>query len=73
MPRARVVPSVLRQQLLEFGGKTILLHAEELGGDDAERAFELRLNKTLEQMRKVQPVRPPHRSFFLLACLSSSI
>ena len=58
--QCRVELSVLRQQLLESGGKKILLRAEELGGDDAERAFELALDKTLEQMRKVPSLCARH-------------
>ena len=47
---------MLRQQLLESGGKKLLLSAEEAAGEDTERAFENAVDKTLEQMRKVPPL-----------------
>jgi hypothetical protein len=52
-PQCRIELSVLRQQMLECGGKKILLGADAVQGRDADEAFGEALDKTLEHMRKV--------------------
>jgi hypothetical protein len=53
-PQSRVELSVLRQQMLESGGKKILLSAAEAGAEDSDSTFQTVLEKVLENLRKVQ-------------------
>ena len=52
-PQCRVELSVLRQQMLDSGGKKILLTADESGAEDVDKAFESALDRTLDKLRKV--------------------
>jgi hypothetical protein len=52
-PQSRVELSVLRQQMLESGGKKILLTATQAGAEESESFFQSSLDKTLEYLRKV--------------------
>jgi hypothetical protein len=52
-PQSRVELSVLRQQMIESGGKKILLNAVDAGSEDAETIFYQSLDKTLDNLRKV--------------------
>ena len=52
-PQCRVELSVLRQQMLDNGGKKILLRADESGAEDIEKVFESALDRTLDKLRKV--------------------
>ena len=52
-PQCRVELSVLRQQMLESGGKKILLTADESGAEDVDKVFESALDRTLDKLRKV--------------------
>ena len=54
-PQCRIELSVLRQQMLESGGKKILLSADAVERRDAEEAFSEALDKALEKLRKVLP------------------
>jgi hypothetical protein len=52
-PQCRVELSVLRQQMLDSGGKKILLTADESGAEDVDKVFESALDRTLDKLRKV--------------------
>jgi hypothetical protein len=52
-PQSRVELSVLRQQMIESGGKKILLNAVDAGSEDAESIFYQSLDKILDNLRKV--------------------
>ncbi len=52
-PQCRIELSVLRQQMLESGGKKVLLGAQALEARDVDEAFIEALDKALENMRKV--------------------
>jgi hypothetical protein len=52
-PQSRVELSVLRQQMMESGGKKFLLNAVDAGSEDAETIFYQSLDKTLDNLRKV--------------------
>jgi hypothetical protein len=52
-PQCRVELSVLRQQMLESGGKKVLLTAAEAGAEESESFFESSLDKVLDNLRKV--------------------
>ena len=52
-PQCRVELSVLRQQMLESGGKKILLTADESGAENVDKVFESAFDRTLDKLRKV--------------------
>lgn len=52
-PQCRIELSVMRQQMLESGGKKILLGADAAEGQTAEQDLAEALDKTLDNLRKV--------------------
>ena len=52
-PQCRIELSVLRQQMLESGGKKVLLGGQALEARDVDEAFIEALDNALENMRKV--------------------
>ena len=52
-PQCRVELSVLRQQMLESGGKKILLTADESGAENVDKVFESAFDRILDKLRKV--------------------
>ena len=68
-PQCRIELSVMRQQMLESGGKKILLGADAAEGQTAEQDLAEALDKTLDNLRKVVT----SRALFCAAHLPSSI